>query len=141
MRKNIVIAVFIMIVLCFFLAGCKQDPKVEMTASFATARSQFKAVTGLEVPAYADLEVDAFPYQEGDDSYCFDIIGGNAVSYQMYLNFENFFKEKLGNPDSATGDEANGRDVQWTKGGRWYQTYWDKTNNAIYLNTNLVPMS
>ena len=113
-----------------------------MSNSYATAREQFKHVTGIEVPAIANLEADTEYFQfykETDTEYCFDIISGSALNFQTYMVFENFFKEKLGNcvegyPD---GDETNGRDAEWIKEGRWYQTYWDATNKAIYINTTL----
>ena len=112
---------------------------IVMTESYKTNRDNFKKVTKIELPALEKLEVDEFPYRDGDTSYCFDIIGGDNLNYQTYLIFENFFKEKIGNCDSGypSGDETNGRDAQWTKNGRWYQTYWDKTNKAIYINTTL----
>ena len=112
---------------------------VVMTDSYKTNRDNFKTVTGIELPVLEKLEVDEYPYRSGDTNYCFDIISGDNLNYQTYLTFENFFKEKLGACDSGypTGDEANGRDAQWTKNGRWYQTYWDKTNKAIYINTTL----
>ena len=115
---------------------------INMSDSYATAREQFKHVTGIEVPAIANLEADTEYFQfykETDTEYCFDIISGSALNFQTYMVFENFFKEKLGNcvegyPD---GDETNGRDAEWIKEGRWYQTYWDATNKAIYINTTL----
>ena len=115
---------------------------INMSNSYATAREQFKQVTGVEVPAIANLEADTEYFQfykETDTEYCFDIISGSALNFQTYMVFENFFKEKLGNcvegyPD---GDETNGRDAEWIKEGRWYQTYWDATNKAIYINTTL----
>ena len=118
------------------------EPTVNMSNSYATAREQFKNVTGVEVPAIANLEADTEYFQfykETDTEYCFDIISGSALNFQTYMVFENFFKETLGNclegyPD---GDEANGRDAEWIKEGRWYQTYWDATNKAIYINTTL----
>lgn len=111
---------------------------VNMTESYRTNRANFKTVTGIELPALEKLVVDDYPYTAGDTSYCFDIISGDNLNYSTYQTFENFFKDKFGNCDSGypTGDEATGRDAQWTNEGRWYQTYWDKTNNAIYINTD-----
>ena len=118
------------------------EPTAHMSNSYATSREQFKNVTGVEVPAIDNLETDTEYFQyykETDTDYCFDIISGSALNFQTYMVFENFFKETLGNclegyPD---GDEANGRDAEWIKEGRWYQTYWDATNKAIYINTTL----
>ena len=113
-----------------------------MSNSYATAREQFKNVTGVEVPAIDNLEADTEYFQyykETDTEYCFDIISGSALNFQTYMVFENFFKEILGNCSEGypDGDETNGRDAEWIKEGRWYQTYWDATNKAIYINTTL----
>ena len=115
---------------------------INMSDSYATAREQFKHVTGIEVPAIANLEADTEYFQfykETDTEYCFDIISGSALNFQTYMVFENFFKETLGNCSEGypDGDETNGRDAEWIKEGRWYQTYWDATNKAIYINTTL----
>lgn len=114
-----------------------QETSVEMTNSYKQGRNQFKAVTNIELPALDKLVVDEFPYREGSSEYCFDITSGENLNYATYQTFENFFKEKLGACDSGfpKGDEQNGRDAQWTKNGRWYQTMWDATNKAIYINT------
>ena len=117
-------------------------PTVTMTDSYATARGHFKHITGIEVPALANLEADTdyFTfYKETDTEYCFDIVSGSALNFQTYMIFENFFSEKLGNCETGypDGDETNGRDAQWIKDGRWFQTYWDAHNQAIYLNTTL----
>ncbi len=108
-----------------------------MTESYAKARAEFKAVTGIEVPALANLEADEFPYQEGATDYCFDIVSGSALNYETYMVFEEFFLGKLGScmESFPTGNEEEGRDAQWTVDARWYQTMWDATNRAIYINT------
>ncbi len=139
---------FVTVIFCSVLTACDNkgnsstgdsDVTVQMTDSYKTNRANFKAVTGIELPALEKLEADEYPYQAGDDSYCFDIIGGDNLNYQTYLTFENFFKGKLGDCDSGypAGDETIGRDAQWTENGRWYQTFWDKTNKAIYINTTV----
>ena len=55
--------------------------------------------------------------------------------------FENFFLETLGQYDEGypRGDEASDRDAEWIDSEyRWYQTYWDNGNHAIYINTEVV---
>ena len=111
---------------------------IKMTASYEKARNEFKTVTGVELPALENLEVDEYPYREGMTDYCFDITGGTALNYATYQVFETFFVTTLGNCDEGypDGDEATGRDAEWTtSSNRWYQTYWDATNQAIYINT------
>ena len=119
----------------------KEEEVVKMTESYEKARSEFKVVTGIELPALANLEVEEFPYREGTTDYCFDILSGSDVNYTTYQLFEDFFKTTLGDCDLGfpEGDETNGRDAQWsTSSGRWYQTYWDVQNTAIYINTTLM---
>ena len=114
------------------------EESVNMTASYEKARGEFKSLTGIELPAVADLEVDEYPYTEGvTTDYCFDITGGSALNFTTYMVFEDFFKEELGDcsENYPSGNEEEGRDAQWMKEGRWYQTYWDATNHAIYINT------
>ena len=110
---------------------------VNMSDSYRTGRERFKKVTGVELPALENLEADAYPYHEGDQEYCFDIIDGSALNYTTYLVFENFFLGKLGTPEEGypSGNEKDGRDCQWIVSGRWYQTMWDAYNSAIYINT------
>ncbi|MBQ9448371.1 MAG: hypothetical protein IJU60_00675 [Acholeplasmatales bacterium] len=114
-------------------------PVLNMTGSYSSNRANFKEVTGIELPALEKLIVEEYPYRTGDTSYCFDIVDGDNLNYKTYEAFEAFFKTTLGDCDSGypTGDEATGRDAQWTKNGRWYQTYWDNTNHAIYINTTV----
>ena len=119
-------------------SGDSSTEEVLMSESYQKAREEFKIVTGLELPALANLEVDEFPYREGATDYCFDIIGGSALNYQTYQLFESFFIKEIGDCDNGfpDGNEANGRDAQWTtSNNRWYQTFWDAHNTAIYINT------
>lgn len=148
MKKTYLFLFVLMFIFSFSIACNKKtdDDKnkedevtVEMTESYKTNRENFKKVTGVTLPAVEKLEVDEYPYKDGDTSYCFDIVSGDNLNYSTYEIFEKFFKDKFGDYDDGypTGDEDFGRDAQWTVEGRWYQTYWDKTNKAIYINTTL----
>ena len=108
-----------------------------MTESYMKAREEFKQVTGIELPVLSELEVDNYPYHEGDTDYCFDIIGGKNLTYQTYFVFENLFLDLFGSPDNSdpTTQPENVRYAEWTRNDRWYQTYWDSSNKAIYINT------
>ena len=114
------------------------------TTSYAEASAEFKKVTGIDLPAIADLEVDReYPYMEGDTGYCFDIIGGSALTYQSYLALETFLNGAVGDPDEGypDGDEANGRGSRWTTETRWYSLDWYKMDNGsfmIFLNTDAI---
>lgn len=114
------------------------EETINMTVSYAKARNEFKIVTGLELPALENLEVEEYPFNEEATDYCFDITGGSALNYATYQIFESFFMTTLGECDEGypDGDEATGRDAEWTtSSNRWYQTYWDATNQSIYINT------
>ena len=138
--------VLLLVILClsFVFAGCKEsseqkENEVVMSNTYKRAREQFKAITGIEVPALEKLNVDEFPYSEGATGYCFDIVTGENLNYETFQKFETFFKEKLGDclEGFPEGDEETGRRVEWVKDGRWYQIIWDNQNDAIYINTTL----
>ena len=147
MKKLIWITTLLLIALCVF-TSCEQEPSEgsggEMTKSYADARAEFRKVTGIELPAIDNLEVDReFPYKEGDKDYCFDIIGGSALTYQTYLQLETFLNGAVGNPDEGypAGDEATGRGSRWTTATRWYSLDWYKLDNGsfmIFLNTDAI---
>lgn len=142
MRKTTIIMT---ILLCSALMmACTQEQKTNMTESYAAARTEFKTVTGIELPEIDNLEVDReYPYKKGDTGYCFDIIGGSALTYQTYLQLESFMNGKVGNPDEGypSGDEATGRASRWTTATRWYTLDWYKMDDEsfmIFLNTDAI---
>ena len=47
-----------------------------MTESYARGRAEFKVVTGIELPAIADITVEEYPYEDGATSYELDITAG-----------------------------------------------------------------
>jgi len=115
-----------------------------MTKSYADARAEFKIVTGIELPAIDNLEVDReYPYKEGNTDYCFDIIGGSALTYQTYLELQTFLNGKLGNQPEGFphGNETSGSGSEWVVGTRQYTLDWYKLDNGsfmIFLNTWVV---
>ena len=146
MKKLIWITTVLLVALCAF-TSCSQEPSQEsgdMTKSYADARAEFKKVTGVELPAIDNLEVDReYPYKEGDTGYCFDIIGGSALTFQTYLQLETFLNGAVGNPDEGypDGDEATGRGSRWTTPTRWYSLDWYKMDDGsfmIFLNTDAI---
>ena len=146
MKKLIWITILLLIALCVF-TSCEQEPaqdQVEMTKSYADARAEFKIVTGIELPAIDNLEVDReYPYKEGDKGYCFDIIGGSALVYQTYLDLQTFLNGKLGTQVAGFphGNETDGSGSAWVVGTRQYTLDWYKLDNGsfmIFLNTWIV---
>ena len=148
MKKLFSIATILILVFSLCCVSCTQDPEQtttdNMTDSYRAARAEFKTVTALELPEIDNLEVDReYPYKEGDTGYCFDIIGGSALTYESYLALETFLTGKIGNPDEGypTGDEATGRASRWTTATRWYTLDWYKLDNEsfmIFLNTDAL---
>ena len=139
-----IIPILLAVMLCAILfVACKPDPTINMTESYSKSRDQFKEVSGIELPQKENLELSDYYltyYTPGDTDCCFDIIGGSALSYQTYLEFEDFLLEELGEctlgPD---GNEAEGRGASWTRDdGRWVQIIWDQDNKAIYINTAML---
>ena len=116
-----------------------------MTQSYADSRAEFKIVTGIELPAMANLETDReYPYEEGDTECYFDIIGGSALNYQVYLEFQTFMNGKLGSQLEGypAGDEATGATSAWQIGDRIYIVTWYKPYDAdhfmVFVDTWLV---
>ncbi len=157
MKKSVLI---IMIVLfCILFVACDPEngstPTVVMTEYYAAGRTAYKLVTGIELPEIADLgmnpeDVDyatTLAYLKGvtdaDNEICFDLYYGDAFNYQTFLELEDFLKQTLGDCDVGfpTGNEAEGREAQWTKDGRWYEASWFVTleYTAIFLNSTLAP--
>ena len=147
MKKLIWITTILLVALCAF-TSCTQEPSQgsggAMTKSYADARAEFKIVTGIELPAIDNLEVDReYPYKEGDTDYCFDIIGGSALTYQTYLELQTFLNGKLGNQPEGFphGNETSGSGSAWVVGTRQYTLDWYKLDNGsfmIFLNTWVV---
>jgi hypothetical protein len=147
MKKLIWITTILLVALCAF-TSCTQEPSQgadgEMTESYADSRAEFKKVTGIELPAIDNLEVDReYPYKEGDTDYCFDIIGGSALVYQTYLDLQTFLNGKLGTQVEGFphGNETVGSGSAWVVGTRQYTLDWYKLDNGsfmIFLNTWVV---
>lgn len=141
MKRIIPILLAVMLCAVLFIACTEPEaPTVNMTETYATARKNFKTVCGIEVPAKANLEADDTNFEffdENDTHYEFDIIGGSALNYQTYLEFENFFLDTLGPCDDGfpNGDEENDREALWTVEGRKYELFWNSDMTEFYINT------
>ena len=109
-----------------------------MSESYAKAREDFYKVTGIMLPALEGLEVGEYPYEEGDKSYCFDIIGGDNLSHQTYETFLAFFDEELSSW-TKTGPETMGEytNVDYEIDNKWIGLTWDETNQAVYINASM----
>lgn len=109
------------------------QPVVTMTESYAKGRAEFKAVTGIELPALENITVEEFPYEEGAKSYELDIT--ENVTRGTFDTIVAFLDAAL---------------ASWTKEGPttagdytdiWYRNNtgsigitWDSHNVAVYVH-------
>jgi len=108
---------------------------VAMTTSYQKARAEFKAVTGVELPAIADIEVSEYPYQEGDASYCLDITSGTGLNYETFEAIKAYLDTALVDW-TITGPTVDGEytNVNYNSAAGWIGLTWDSTNAAVYVN-------
>lgn len=110
----------------------------EVTASYLKARAEFYQVTGVLVPEWPNLEVAEFPYEEGALSYCFDIVGGDALSSELFDALKEFLDEALADW-ACEGPSIEGPYVtyHYTDDSGWIGLTWDGENTAVYLNAEM----
>ncbi|MBO4217033.1 MAG: hypothetical protein J5940_03725, partial [Clostridia bacterium] len=108
----------------------------EMTESYSKARGEFAEVTGVTLPELSGLVVGDYPYNHGETSYCFDIVGGDELSYATFTAFKSFFDEELSDW-TVTGPSVDGEytNVNYNSDSGWIGLTWDATNEAVYINT------
>ena len=109
-----------------------------MSESYAKARGEFQEVTGVLLPELEGLEVEDYPYSEGDSSYCFDIIGGDELSEATFALLKAFLDSALASwtceGPSQDGEYIN---VNYSSASGWIGLTWDSTNEAVYLNASM----
>ena len=115
-------------------------PVVNMTTSYAIGRFRFLTITGLSLPELENLDAGEDAYQNGDTSYSFDLIGGEALTYGTYGLFASYFNQIIGTCDEGypIGTEATGQSVQWTSGDRRYQADWSVAPLRIRIFSTLI---
>ncbi|MBO4535139.1 MAG: hypothetical protein J5755_04305, partial [Clostridia bacterium] len=106
---------------------------VQMTASYLKARAEFEAVTGIQLPAIADIEVEEYPYEEGTTSYEVDITEG--ATNAMFDTMDALLDTAL----ATWRKEGPSEDGGYTN--IWYRAdagsigiTWDSYNTAIYVH-------
>ena len=128
-----------------FLTGSKvvaptlpEHNKDGVSTSFTKARVEFYEVTGILVPELTGLEVEEYPYTEGDTSYCFDIIGGAELGYNTYEVLKAFLDTELADW-TCSGPSQDGEyiNVNYTSDSAWVGLTWDSVNLAVYLNASV----
>ena len=104
MKKNFgrVLIVLLTVVLCAALftacdkSGGGNEPAASMTESYQRARSEFLAVTGIELPALDGLIIEeAFPYRAGATDYELDITAGDNLTRETFQTFVTFLDAAL----------------------------------------------
>ncbi len=68
---------------------------VNMTESYKKARDEFYLVSNILLPALEGIEVDDYPYTEGDTQYSFKVIGGDNLSSQTFDTIYEFLDNEL----------------------------------------------
>ena len=144
MNKKLLFICLMVVCLVLGLCGCGEasqgdEPtqKVQMTESYKKACEEFKKVTGVEVIAMEKLEAEEYPYKEGDKSYCFDIIGGDNLKYETFLEFEKYFDKVLSSwtKDGPT-EEGDFTNINYRNAnGDWIGLTWNNSESkGIYIN-------
>ena len=133
---------------CFFDSGLvvifyeEFVEESDVTESYAKARDEFYAVTGVMLPDMEGLEVDEYPYNEGDTSYCFDITSGDNLSYDTFEAFLAFFDEELSSWMKEEFSDGGYSNINYTSvTGDWIGLIWDSYNSAVYINALMSDVS
>ena len=109
------------------------EPSVNMTESYSKGRKEFKAVTGIELPALENVVVEEFPYEEGATSYELDIT--ENVTKNTFDTLSAFLDTTL----ASWKKEGPSTDGEYTN--VWYRNNsdsigitWDNYNKAVYVH-------
>ena len=118
-----------------------------VSASYMTARAQFKNGTGILLPLMADLEVGEHSYDDSSKEFTFDIIGGTGMSDDTFMILKNFFDNLSGwTADQTLEDHAgvydkyyyftaNDEDMVQLVWQREYNGYGDTI--GVYVTANM----
>ena len=110
-----------------------------VAATYLAGRRNFEEVTGVLLPLLAGVEADGdYPYHAGDKSYCFDLIGGDALSQNTFTQLKTYLDTALVDwtPAGPT-TEGEYTNMNYTGAAGWIGLTWDATNQAVYVNANM----
>lgn len=106
--------------------------------SYLTGREGFRAVTGVTLPLFGEVEAEDYPYTAGDKSYCFDLTDGDGLTKYVFDSILEYLDGALSNW-TKTGPSVDGEytNVNYNSDAGWIGLTWDETNQAVYVNANM----
>lgn len=114
----------------------KETPEYNVT--YNSVLDDFYALTGVQLPEMDGLYVEEYPFEEGSNSYCLDIVAGENLSYSTYETLLAFLEETLADWDKVTMEDPSYPYVNFTnEAGDWFNLVWDVENECVYLNVVL----
>ena len=150
MRKSLLILLLV-VLLSVALVSCDPDKegngvyrKDGVTDSYVMSRAQFKVVTGILLPELPDLELSDYykSYTLGQTDYNFDIVGGSALTPDIYDTFVKFFKddkEQVGEVVSSGDYGEFGKYTSWKFNGRGMYCALDYEPLKLRIDTFPIP--
>ena len=144
MKKTfkIVTILLLIVAFAFCLFACNNDEQkpgessgttVVMTESYERGRAEFKAVTGIELPALADITVEEFPYEAGATSYELDITEGvTHDTFDVIVEFLNTALASWTKEGPTTDGEYT--NIWWRSNNGSIGITWDEHNTAVYVH-------
>ena len=139
-KKMMVLLLIVAFAFCLF--ACNKDEQkpeesndstVAMTESYERGRAEFKAVTGIELPALADITVEEFPYEEGATSYELDITAGvTRDTFDVIVAFLNTALASWTKEGPTTDGEYT--NIWWRSNDGSIGITWDDHNTAVYVH-------
>ena len=111
----------------------KETPEYNVT--YNSVLDDFYALTGVQLPEMDGLYVEEYPFEEGSNSYCLDIVAGENLSYSTYETLLAFLEEALADWEKVTMEDPYYPYVNFTsEAGDWFNLVWDVENECVYLN-------
>ena len=103
-----------------------------MTESYRKARLDFYTLTNIYLPRYEGLIIDYQEPAEGFETYQIDIVGGENLSEQTFLDFKAFFDSALADWNTEAANDVSAS--YSSKYGESVDLVWDDGTLSIYAN-------
>ena len=112
----------------------EKEPTVSMTESYEVARNCVQQWFGMAIPEKENIEVS---FDIGNDSFCFDMVGGEGLSLATFTEFAEYFDTLLNIENSTEWEKDSGEEYANYNNetlGKGINLYCDTYNNAVYMN-------
>ena len=113
----------------------QQNPPAATPTSYSVARAAFQEWFGIPIPEKTEIDVS---FEIGNDSFCFDMVGGDNLSAATFTEFVTYFDELFDVANSAAWERepmgGNCVNYENTALGKGINLYYDDFNTAVYLN-------